>query len=269
MSHPLDGAWQKLEWAKCHVEELRGAIEEAGDGNTNPVTLSREYVPDERAVVYRIKPAIEIGEDWPLLTGDALHNFRCALDYAWWQLACKHLGRTPTEDEAKRIQFPILKPGGTWDARNHIPLVGKDAAKLAGRVQPDYSGYPKVGHPLGILNELSNKDKHRFPHIAIAVMDTMTATNTLHRGLTDCVPDPRPMPDGGMADITIDGDPSKSASDIVARVFVRPTGPNPDADLEAEITGYIAIGEGWNLMEALDEIGKAIAGVLTHIEPLL
>jgi hypothetical protein len=268
VSHLLDGAWQKLEWAKGHAQKLRDAIREAGDGDMDPITLRREYVSDERAVVYRIKRVIEIGEDWPLITGDALHNFRCALDYAWWQAARKNLGRTPTEDEAKRIQFPILKPGGTWDARNHIPLVGKDAAKLAGRVQPDYSGYPKVLHPLGVLNELSNKDKHRFPHLAVTAVESVEATNMLDAGLTDCVSDPRSTP-GGMADIEIDADNWNSPDHVVMRVFVRPTGPNPDADLKAKITSYIAIEGHWNLLEVLDRLGSAISDVLQHMGPFV
>lgn len=30
----------------------------------------------------------------------------------WWEMACHHLGQEPTEQEAPKIQFPIVKPGG-------------------------------------------------------------------------------------------------------------------------------------------------------------
>jgi hypothetical protein len=269
MSSTLDGAWQKLERAKRHVDDLRDAIREAGHGDTPPVTVGREYIPQDQAVVYRIERIMQIGADWSLLTGDALHNFRCALDHAWWELACRHLTRTPTEEEAKRIQFPILKPGGTWDTRNHIQLVGKDAAKLAGAVQPDYSRYPNEIDPLGVLRRLSNEDKHRSPHIAVTVVRDLVFTNTVPDGLTDCVTDPRPTPQG-MASIILNNDMGNpSPGDEVLRVLVRPTGPNPDIDLKAKLSGYVAIAGTWNLLETLDGIDEGVTTILTRIAPLL
>src|SRR6266849_3284747 len=108
MTLDLTDAWAKLDRAKRHVDDLRAGITKVAytkDLNAIPIPLRRQYEVDLGAVVYRISSVIHISDDWPLLAGDAIENFRAALDYLMWQLAVLKLGRQPTQKEASAVQF--------------------------------------------------------------------------------------------------------------------------------------------------------------------
>jgi len=106
----LAGSWAKLTRAQGHVEDLRRAILDSCGGEAPPRVLStrREFDPSNNLILWIAESLPEIGDDWGLIVGDAIHNMRCALDHLWWQLAIDHLGRKPTEEEARDIMFPIL-----------------------------------------------------------------------------------------------------------------------------------------------------------------
>jgi hypothetical protein len=100
MADPMKGCWAKLDRARSHIDALRREITEVSGDDLDSVPLRREFEPEHGAVVYRIDRVPEVRDSWGLIIGDALHNFRSALDHLWWQLATLNLGREPTEDEA-------------------------------------------------------------------------------------------------------------------------------------------------------------------------
>ena len=104
------------------------------------VPLIKDSDEDSGDLHLRMPDIPDIPESWGLIIGDALHNFRSALDAAWWQLAIAHLGRKPPEDEAGKVQFPLSKPGGGFDFGTARKWVGEAAAKFAEEVQPDHDG---------------------------------------------------------------------------------------------------------------------------------
>ena len=70
----LSGCWTKLDHAKQHIHALRHEIERASgapDPNSIPIPLSRQYEPTEGGVIYSIDRVIQLGDDWPLIVGDA------------------------------------------------------------------------------------------------------------------------------------------------------------------------------------------------------
>jgi hypothetical protein len=64
-------------------------------------------------------------------------------------------------------------------------------------------------------------------------------------------------------------DRQPSVGDVVAGLRVEPTGPNPDVDIEPEITGDIELGEEGYTFGILDEIGSFVFGTLNYFAPLL
>ena len=145
----------------------------------------REYNADEGAVIVVVESIPELPNDLSLIVGDALHNFRSALEYAWWQLTIKHLGRAPADNEASSIQFPIRKPGREFDGRGYTHWVGQKAVNIVEAAQPpkawDHTVVtqppPFIPPTLGALRYLSNIDKHRVLNVTYLMMDTLEVRN--------------------------------------------------------------------------------------------
>lgn len=93
--------------------------------------------------------------DFTMQASEALHHVRSALDYIAYQLVLADTG------EAKeQTQFPIkgTPPQFRREATRRVAGISPEHLALIESVQP-YNGVAWTG----ILNELSNRDKHRFP----------------------------------------------------------------------------------------------------------
>ena len=113
---------------------------------------------------------------WGLITGDAVHNLRSALDHVVWQLACYKTGGaglpSVPEHEKRAVQFPIVKAPTTAERKDPRTFRASGALK---HVLPEHRaiiyehqpfgsrynfGHAEV-HPFTRLQILSNIDKHR------------------------------------------------------------------------------------------------------------
>jgi hypothetical protein len=157
----------KLDRAKEHLQALDDAI---GDYlNSDPHAIVRNIQPsDQRLVLFEFQVRIEPGERLGLIIGDCVQNVRSALDH----LACRLVeANGGTVDD--RTQFPILGKHRT-DKQGHQVLptisggVNPSVLALVGALQPYQRGNDTPNHPLSILKYLSNTDKHRFLHLAVA-----------------------------------------------------------------------------------------------------
>lgn len=214
-----------------------------------------------------------MGKDWGLMIGDAIHNIRCALDHLWWQLAIDHLGRKPTEEEAREIQFPILTYLDPEKFRRHrfVKHVSTEAADKAERMQR-YDASPDQPLLLTVLADLSNHDKHREIRPAFFInTDISLPIMPFAEVMVDCeIPIERR--DGMQIvepEIVYGTSDRPAPGDVVVGIRVRPTGPNPDIKVEPEATGEIALGEGEYTFAVLDEIGKFVWTSLNWFAPLL
>src|SRR5579862_3780797 len=93
----------------------------------------------------------------PLTLGESLYDLRSALDQVAWQLSLLTAKRP-----SRKTQFPIqLKPNkDTFERQTHdIPSAAKDVIES---LQPYHSADPEH-HPLWLLSELCNLDKHAVP----------------------------------------------------------------------------------------------------------
>jgi hypothetical protein len=101
------------------------------------------------------------------MIGDAVHNMRSALDHITWAFSTRNFA-VKTLKELRDIQFPIcLREGEYWGSRKSLGQRQRrmryveDAARTRiDAMQPYHGGDRATGHPLAILNELSNEDKH-------------------------------------------------------------------------------------------------------------
>lgn len=271
----LSGPRAKLGRAKEHVETLRAKIGLAGHPDPRVMPLRRRFEPEFGAVVYRIDRVIQVGADWGLIVGDAVHNMRSALDHLAWALAVRHLGGVqPTDRNIVRdIQFPVVSKADDWPTHRFLKhMEPADVDKLeqyqpfkytsAGRFILKLQRVGAIECPLEALADLSNADKHRVIQVlyVLAISGHLTVTK-----FTDCRPASHEGDSFG-ATVTAPGQPPR-IGDEVFRVPVVPTGRNPDVDLGAYVSAYVAVGEQWDVLEALDVFALTVKSVLDAFEP--
>lgn len=249
-----------MDRAKFHLDILRSEIRAAGQGEPYTIPLRKEFDEETGTLYLRVDRITSRPEEWGPLIGDALHNFRSAVDHGWWQLAAKHLRHTPTEEEAKHIQFPILRPGGNWDPGNHRQWVGKDATAYAGTLQPDKRGYPAdVIHPLVALNRFSNIDKHRNVHLTVERLHTLQFT--VRNG--DHSIDSAPL--GTFHHFT----DAPKAGDPVLTAPPDSLLHEPGVEFNAHQSGFVAIEGKWDLLMVMAAIDQWVGFILAGFQSLL
>lgn len=162
-SCPLYHARLKCDRAKTHLRRLKQNIRK----------YEREFTPTHTVTTEgtRIRETWDwstpLPDTWGLILSDFATNLRAALDYATWELAVKHLDeRGETRSPAPLTSFPVTQSGGSFKKWASDSGKGKDvlpAAKdLMEKMQPYHAEHHPETHLLAILNELSNKTKHRF-----------------------------------------------------------------------------------------------------------
>jgi hypothetical protein len=154
----------RISRAKEHLEAVKGEL--VGYYNSDPCRLSGQFKPDPDG--RRGSGEWHEGELAPLparlntLIGELLHDSRSALDHLAWQLVL-HNGGQPTG----ATNFPILKVAPTSDKQRKRPLpnlaggASKAARALIDAAQPYQLGDGYAEHPLWVLHQLWNIDKHR------------------------------------------------------------------------------------------------------------
>ena len=102
--------------------------------------------------------------EWGVITGDAIHCLRTALDQPVYELSL---------DPDKNCGFPVCRTRKDWETRAPAMLWGvpKDLIACLDKSQPYHRGNTAHAHPLAILNTLSNTDKHRTIPIVALVPD--------------------------------------------------------------------------------------------------
>lgn len=162
MAHPLDSANLKLVRAYKHFQDIATICERFKHGECEIIP---EIDPDDLNVgLLRIRLSPKVPPDLSPMTGDCLFNVRSALDHIAWQLV---LLKNPTP--GKRLIFPISKSSEAFDsavADSGLRDAPVSAVTVIKSLQPYHSGET---HPLALLSELHNIDKHRKLNVIAAV----------------------------------------------------------------------------------------------------
>jgi hypothetical protein len=267
----LDGCWAKFDRAKEHVETIRTRVLDALGEDPVPIPLTRRYNSNTRCVVYAIGSVPKAPEGLGVVVGDAIHNFRSALDHLWWQLAIRNLREEPTDREAPDIQFPILSDPSfrgdpqKWTQHRYLRHVDHAHVSKIEAIQP-YNQDDPDATSLAILADLSNVDKHRVVHVVLAAAHQAQFQIPSLDRYVDCVPDPRI--DGTFVITSYAPESPLRAGNEILVVPVTSTGPNPDVDLHAWLTGTVVVGQSLRLMDALDAIGTQVETILKAFDPL-
>jgi hypothetical protein len=238
---PLEGVKAKLRRATEHLETLdqewRSFIER------EPYAALHELKPEtcEWTSRFLIEKAIPI--EISVTMGDALHNLRSCLDHLVGCFVERH-GRTIEHHHA----FPIYADAATFKGRaqrarrkddrggplSGIPCESGEWA-LIERSQPYQGGDDPREHPLAILNEMVNIDKHRRLHAAMTYPEARSALDLLVWEPLDAkLLDHTPLWEPGR--------PLEHGTDIATLRFSRER-PAEKVSMKAPITLSVAFGD--------------------------
>jgi hypothetical protein len=155
MSDPFSSARRKIAWAKKNLADL---IRESHallsqDNFHESFTEPHPQKPDH--VVYKIRPAKQIPEEWSDMAGTIIDNLRAALDHCIYGLAVAAGCRTPLN-----AYFPFSRDSSTFEAnlKGRCADVPKDIYPTLRMFQPYKGGC----EPLWALNEICVTNKHKI-----------------------------------------------------------------------------------------------------------
>jgi len=266
--HPLDGPRLKIRRAQGKIDTLSLA-EQAFWSEAKYEIVRAEFNPVTGKDIYRVLIDVVPPLDWGICIGEVVHNLRSALDGLVWQLARLNMGETP----AGKTQFPILNVGRTMRKMaggNKIPHFECDGRRMLRGVHPDHQALiepfqpykrPRRGrreyrlHPLLMLREISNADKHRLLQVVGAKPGAITWDV---RGRTP--PEIFDGVDWNLFDILEDGAPIGEAL---------PTG----VDMKPKLVPSVAFGhnckpvEGMPVIKALSLVADYVVDVVESFTP--
>lgn len=242
-------AWSLARQLRSDYNDYRAALRE----ETTP-----DMSPDRRSITFRARiehqPPLEA---WTLAFGDALHNYRSALDGLAWELANLD-GRTVAPEHERSLYFPLALSEKSWEKLKRTTLASMPAVVLdrLSTVQP-YRFEP-VEEGIGLLlNKMSNLDKHRAGlSLELRVVDKTTFSieftpedpNASHDYEYEFLAPDRSIRNGDVVFAFREREPVKSA-----RVDKLPM-----------ILGVEIDGRGHNVFELLDMIERQVAGTFIN-----
>jgi hypothetical protein len=240
--HRLGGVLAKYNRSVQLFDELRGEIGDYLNGEPGTDFSKGEFDTDTWEWLERYAarhPPIR----WGVLLGDCVHNLRSALDHLICQVALLDGG---TLEDCAKSQFPIASKSEEQFERmadRYLPKCFSEKHRaMVKEPQPFHAGGKAAEtHPLSVLADFSNADKHRMINLANGFMDTDPA-EVLDRMTPDESDGPSPIHSLWMAKqgtVLVDGTP------WFRIVFDRDVLTEPPArvDLAGNIQVGVAFGE--------------------------
>lgn len=158
----------KLQWARKHYDALDNEVRVFIE--IDPYEMRAKYDAEKGGYIAWLEKVTDLPPHWSLMVGDIIQNTRSALDTLTYALACKNLRRIPDEAEVKQLQFVIVDDikdlAGEFSRR--LKFLDHDARAEICWIQPCFRTDFSQRHPLSVLRDLSNIDKHRHLVITLA-----------------------------------------------------------------------------------------------------
>jgi hypothetical protein len=171
MPHALTGVLHKLNRASEHLDDLDGMVESLGDTDIYETLTERHR---DGGLVIRVRNVNETPPELAVRIGECVYNARSALDHLAFALTAAYTDPLP-EKLARASAFPIVDAGwrfrgerGSSGVERRLKGMSHAARAAIERVQPYHRRNPRL-KALWRLEELSNIDKHRLPHLTAFV----------------------------------------------------------------------------------------------------
>jgi hypothetical protein len=178
--HRLSGVIAKFNRASQQFDVLRHEIGSFSDQDPQPHFSRGYFDTDTWEWIERFQVREPPPLRWGVMLGDCVHNLRSALDHLACQLTLLNGG---TMEDCAQTQFPIASTSESQFeqmADRRIPGLSKRHRAFVKWAQPYRAGDKAWKHPLAILADLSNADKHRLLNPTFSVLKSDTS-RTLDR----------------------------------------------------------------------------------------
>lgn len=263
---PLLGGLPKLNRGDDHLKALMADMEQWL--GSEPYLLDPQrtddhceyrlhaHVPDDK-----LPPILE----WALVTGDALSNYRGALDQMVYTLAALNTDLSEPPD-AHLLSFPIATSKSKFEKMGRsIEQLPPELRMRIESVQPYLSDrYETVAHhPLVRLRDLNNIDKHRLLHFAVLNVTLFEGEFKVQGSMGE---DP-----GGT--IWVNTEPLEQGAPVVVIKFDRPTMlEETDIHLRLRIAFHPTDGgtsTGRSLPDEMNDIREEVIRLVKMFNPEL
>jgi hypothetical protein len=188
--HRLAGALEKFNRSKAQFDELNDELNAFFNAEPRPHFSHGDFDSDAWEWVERF----QIREEPPLLLGvilgDVVHNLRSALDHTICQVS---LLDSDGKADCERTQFPIAsKSESQFEAmaKDRIPALNAAHRAIVKKVQPYHAGDKANQHPLAVLADLSNADKHRIVNPTFSALETEDLADEAEKVFGPAMDDP-------------------------------------------------------------------------------
>jgi hypothetical protein len=174
----LEAAEAKLRRAELHFQTLDTlAVDFRSDAYR--VESEKDWPKSNEILIFaeplREPPSVE----WGPIIGDIVHNLRSALENAIWALSVAYSGPAPKHPLPKGsrwadVRFPITLRARDWkgDCAHGLWAIDPKLWTPIKELQPFSTGQnAPEREPLAVLHELSNIDKHAYPHLVNATIE--------------------------------------------------------------------------------------------------
>jgi hypothetical protein len=256
----IEGCWAKLERAKLHRDSLDAEMAKVLPEQRIPLFAVKDK---DKAAHYVVRasallPDIQTLARWGAWLGDAIHDLRSPLDHIAVAVVNKHLGHVPEHPD--RVHFPIAHSPGEF--REDYTVEQLDTALAArfefyqpypGTAKPPPGAAGKIFHPMSLLKNLSNRDKHSIitPLVSWSQVFTLNM-DALGVGVH-------------IVGITPPGPLQVDAKVMDVRApNARPNTTNVDVGFA---TPTITLRGGIGIIDALDGMAALVVAVIREFEP--
>jgi hypothetical protein len=249
----LAGAYAKLAWGIEHIQAFQLERDRLLTQLTRPPIIFRQELNTDTSEWVVSVAEVAQFPSLSLFVGDAANNFRSALDYLVSEIAFIDGGGI--DRPKSRSQFPLTSHSGYF--RDNTGLMLEDVLDshktMIERFQP-YRRWKSLDfHPLGLLRDISDDDKHRLV-VPAPVTAANLSTQFPHWG-HDC------NFDGRVRGRAITRHPLGVGTEVLA-IGLNITGPNPRMEVDTDVPIQISLMNGLPVDYALAEIAQAVEVVL-------
>ena len=111
--------------------------------------------------------------------GDIAHNCRSALDQLAWQLVINHSGRPKRVQQKIDVEFPVKYRLEALKSTYTFSKVSPADRAIIKDAQLYHCRYNPKLHPLPVIWQLSNRDKHRMFNPMLVSTEHITVMDTV------------------------------------------------------------------------------------------
>jgi hypothetical protein len=215
------------------------------DGDTSGLGIGDEFAC---FLVVDIVSYPDLPDSFAARFGDAIHNYRCALDHVAWQLV-RH-GSIQNPKRPDLVQFPIYtsaKSFRDWQERR-LPGVAIDQIDFIYSCH-DYKGGKATNQTLLSIAALSNEDKHRtirtFVPVPAGIQHDVTFSHCEPIDFRGPTTHPELKPDT-----------------VIGRYSGAITGSNPHMDMGITPSLYVVLDDGRPMLKVLNEARIQVESIL-------